>query len=256
SDIAPNTRQPRTRFDADELEALTSSIRERGVLQPPIVRELAGGRFELIAGERRWRAAQLAGLTEIEVLIRETDDSGALQDALVENVMRRDLSPVEQARAYATLIDDLQITREELGHRLGLSRASISNHLRLLDLPDDVLELLDRGEPTFAHGRALLLCDDNQTRRALARKAVAEGLSKRQLEDAARSAGAPRTRPQQSERVPADRQAVADRLEDAIGRASGLAVSVRASPGDRYVFTLHGREAAERAAAMLGGGPA
>lgn len=252
TDIAPNARQPRARFIPEELEALAGSIRERGILQPPIVRESPDGRFELIAGERRWRAAQLAGLTEIEVLVRETDDSGALQDALVENVVRCDLSPVEEARAYATLIDDLQLTREELGRRLGRSRATISNHLRLLELPDEVLDLLDTSQLSFAHGRALLACEDHATRRTLARQAVAEGLSKRQLEELIRRAGAPRTRRDSgTAAVPPDQDHAAQHLEDLIARTTGCAVSVRAATGDRYVFTLHGQESAQRIAAIL-----
>ena len=249
--VSPNARQPRLRVDEQALQALADSIRARGVLQPPVVRELAGGGFELIAGERRWRAARLAGLVWIDVLVRSAEDSDPLQDALVENVMREDLSPVEQARAYATLIDDLAITREELGRRLGASRASISNHLRLLDLPDEVLGLLDTGELSFAHGRALLLCDDHATRRTLARRAIAQRWSTRQLENAARGGGAPRARaPQQA--LSADHEALARRLEDALGRATGISLAVRACVGDRFTFTVCGHVAAQALATRLG----
>ena len=203
--VTPNPQQPRARFDEDALAALADSIRERGILQPPVVRERPDGRFELIAGERRWRAARVAGIQNLEVLVKDCGEGASLQDAVMENVVREDLSPVEEARAYATLIEDLGITREELGRRVGRSRVSISNHLRLLDLPDDVLDLLDTGALTFAHGRALLLCDDHSTRRELARRAVAEGWSKRELEDAAREAGSlapvPRTHARQPARI-------------------------------------------------------
>ena len=182
----------------------------------------------------------------------ETDDSGALQDALVENVVRCPLSPVEEARADATLIDDLQLTREELGRRLGRSRATIANHLRLLELPDEVLDLLDTGQLSFAHGRELLACEDQATRRSLARTAVAEGLSKRQLEELIRRAGAPRARREsRTSAVSRDQDEAAEQLEDLIARATGCTVSVRAATGDRFVFTLHGQASAQRIAAIL-----
>jgi len=133
------------------------------VLQPPVVRPRGGG-YELVASERRWRAARLAGLQEIDVLIREHDDGDSLQDALMENVAREDLSPIEAARAYATIIDDLGLTREELGRRIGQSRVSISHHLRLLDLPDEALDLIDRRQLSFARGKALLLTDRHDVR--------------------------------------------------------------------------------------------
>ena len=254
ADVHPSTRQPRRRFDESALEQLADSIKERGILQPPVVRSLEDGRFELIAGERRWRAAQRAGLAELEVLVRDTDGAGALQDALVENLAREDLSPVEEARAYATLIDDLGITQEELGRRVGRSRASVANHLRLLELPDEVLELLDRRELSFAHGRALLLCDDHATRRSLARQAVAEGWSKRQLEDAARAAGAPRARISSAgSRIPADQQALADELEHRLGRCAPCAITVRPIARDGFTFVVRGASAARQVAALLGG---
>jgi ParB family chromosome partitioning protein len=249
--VRPNPRQPRRRFDEEALAQLTDSIRERGILQPPVVRPLPDGTFELIAGERRWRAAHQAGLSELEVLIRATDDAGALQDAVVENIARDDLSPVDEARAYATLIDDLAITQDELGRRIGRGRASIANHLRLLELPDDVLELLDRRELSYAHGRALLLCDEQSTRRDLARRAVAEGWSKRQLEDAARAAGAPRSRQRRS-RIDADHQALASELEERVNRHTGLAVSVRPAARDGFAFVVRGAAAAHRIAFLLG----
>jgi ParB family chromosome partitioning protein len=252
--VVPNQMQPRVHFEDEALQALVDSIRERGILQPPIVRETASGRFELVAGERRWRAARLAGHLQLDVLVRNSDDIETLQDALTENILRQDLSPVEEARAYATLIEDIGITREELGRRVGRSRVSISNHLRLLDLPDDVLELLNTGALTFAHGRALLLCDEHATRRELAHRAVAEGWSKRQLEAAARRAGAPRARtPTQPERIGVDQQALAHQLGDAVSRATGADIHVRAAAGDTYTFTVRGHENVRKLASKLDG---
>ena len=249
--IAPNPRQPRTRFDDDALNGLAASIKTRGVLQPPLVRETGNGTLELIAGERRWRAARLAGLREIEVLVKGNGDGLSLEDALVENLAREDLSPVEKARAYTTIIEDLGLTREELGRRLDQSRESISNHIRLLDLPDDALELLDSGALTFAHGRALLLCDDHTVRRDLARRAAAEGWSKRQLEEAAKQAGAPRAR-KRPRPINAEQRAFAERVGNAISKASGIDVHVRATGKDAYTFTVHGHDNARTLARRLG----
>lgn len=246
--IAPNPHQPRTHFDEDKLQALAQSIAERGVLQPPVVREV-GEAYELVAGERRCRAARIAGLTTIEVLVSDHDDGASLQDALVENVARDDLSPVEAARAYATIIEDLGITREELGRRVGQSRVSISNHVRLLDLPELALSFLDNGQLTFAHGRALLLCDDHATRLSLARRAVNEGWSTRQLEEAARAAGAPRARRQP---VSADQDAFAQRLSDAISTATGLELRARVTAGGAVTITVSDQAAARLLAAKLG----
>jgi ParB family transcriptional regulator, chromosome partitioning protein len=250
--IAPNPRQPRRRFDEESLQQLAESIAARGLLQPPVVRATNGdGRYELVAGERRWRAARLAGKTEIEVLIKDVDDAGQLEDAVMENVARDDLSPVEEARAYVTMIEDLGITREEVGRRVGRSRVSISNHMRLLDLPDEALELLDGGQLSFAHGRALLLCDGHDTRKALARRAVQEGWSTRQLEEAARAAGAPRARPPRPTPT-AEQLAFAERLGDAVSRASGVDVRVRGTAADEYSFTVAGADNARALARRLG----
>src|SRR5436190_807831 len=150
--VAPNPRQPRKRFDDESLQGLADSVRERGVVQPILVRPVAGGTYELIAGERRWRAARLAGLESVPALVRSRDDSTALEVALIENMAREDLNPVEEARACAALVEELGLTREEVGRRVGRSRVAVSNLLRVLDLPDEILELLEAGE---ALGRAL-----------------------------------------------------------------------------------------------------
>src|SRR3954447_24904709 len=175
--IAPNPRQPRRRFDEATLNGLADSVRERGVLQPVLVRPVAGGTYELVAGERRWRAAGLAGLETLPALVRARDDAQALEVALIENMAREDLNPVEEGRACAALVEELGLTREEVGRRVGRSRVSVSDLMRLLDLPDEVLELLESGALSEGHGRATLLAEDHADRRRLARAAADHGWS-------------------------------------------------------------------------------
>jgi ParB family chromosome partitioning protein len=233
--IAPNPRQPRTSFDDETLQALSESIRERGVLQPVLVRPVAGGTYELIAGERRWRASQLAGLAEIPALVRERDDAEALEVALIENMAREDLNPVEEARACAALVEDLGLTREEVGRRVGRSRVAVSNLIRLLDLPDEALDLLERGALTEGHGRALLLAADHADRRRLAREAVANEWSVRTVEAKARDAGAaapPRTAARRgSSGIHPDQAEAAERIADALRAVLGTDVTVRPTAG-------------------------
>ena len=194
--IAPNPAQPRTQFDETALVALADSIRARGVLQPVLVRPLPGGRYELIAGERRWRAAQLAEQAEIPAIVRHRDDAASLELAVIENMAREDLNPVEEARACAALVEELGLTREDVGLRVGRSRVAVSNLIRLLELPDEALELLERGDLTEGHGRALLMVEDHGTRRSLARAAASGHWSVRELEARARAAREqPRSRP-------------------------------------------------------------
>src|SRR6202171_308248 len=188
--ISPNPKQPRRRFDEDTLAALAGSLGERGVLQPVLVRPKAGGTYELVAGERRWRAARIAGLEAIPALVRPRADAEALELALIENMAREDLSPIEEARACAALVEELGLTREEVGRRVGRSRVAVSNLMRLLDLPEEAVELLQEGALTEGHGRALLLADDHGARRSLARTAVQEGWSVRTVEARARESNA------------------------------------------------------------------
>jgi ParB family chromosome partitioning protein len=231
--IAPNPRQPRRAFDESGLEALAGSLRERGVLQPVLVRPIAGGTYELVAGERRWRAAQLAGLETIPAIVRDRDDAESLQAALIENMAREDLNPVEEARACAALVEELGLTRETVGLRVGRSRVAVSNLLRLLDLPDEALELLERGDLSAGHGRALLLAGDHADRRSLARSAAAEGWSVRTLEMRARAANetAPEQRPPKKSPAHPDQQAAAAEIADALGDALGVEVIVRPRRG-------------------------
>src|SRR5271165_2541753 len=184
--IVPNPRQPRRRFDEQGLTALAGSLGERGVLQPVLVRPIAGGTYELVAGERRWRAARIAGLERIPALVRQREDAAALELALIENMAREDLSPIEEARACAALVEELGLTREQVGRRVGRGRVAVSNLMRLLDLPDEVIELLEEGALSEGHGRALLLAEDHGARGSLGRTAVAEGWSVRIVEARAR----------------------------------------------------------------------
>jgi ParB family chromosome partitioning protein len=229
--IRPNPRQPRRSFDDETLQALAGSLRERGVLQPVLVRPLAGGTYELVAGERRWRAAQLAELETVPALVRERDDAQALEVALIENMAREDLNPVEEARACAALVEELGLTRESVGLRVGRSRVAVSNLLRLLDLPDEALELLERGELSEGHGRALLLAEDHAARRSLARTAAAEGWSVRVVEDRARSANEPApatgVRASRGRTLHPDQEAAAGRIADALTPVLGVDVAVR-----------------------------
>lgn len=231
--LDPNPSQPRRHFDEDALRSLAASIRERGVIQPVLVRPLASGRYELVAGERRWRAAQLAELESIPALVRHHDDAASLELALIENMARQDLNPVEEARACLALVDELGLTREEVGLRIGRSRVAVSNLVRLLDLPDEALELLERRDLTEGHGRALLLATENATRRSLARQAASAGWSVRELESRARGTGASATPPKPpaagSDKHP-DRTAAIEELSDALGEAFGADVHVRGGP--------------------------
>jgi len=220
--IKPNGRQPRRRFDADGIAGLAESVRAQGVVQPIVVRPLADGDYELIAGERRLRAAKAAGLATVPALVRETDDRDSLLLALVENVAREDLSPIEEARAYSVLMDEFGLSLGDVAERVGRSKPAVSNRLRLLELPDDVLGLVERGLLSEGHARALLAVPDHEERRRLARRVIRQGLSVRATERAARWAGA-RTKPRASSRVD---PALADRARALLERATGASVRI------------------------------
>jgi ParB family chromosome partitioning protein len=189
--VSPNQYQPREHFDEEALAALAASIREIGVLQPILVRPMPDDKYEIIAGERRWRAARRAGLTTIPALVRDADDASALEQALVENVHRSDLNPLEEAAAYQQLIEDFKLTHEEVATRVGRSRAAVSNMLRLLQLPPSIQRALQENEITMGHARALLGSPDRAFQELLARRIVSEGLSVRAVEDEVRAHGEP-----------------------------------------------------------------
>ena len=240
--IAPNPKQPRRRFDEAALQALADSLGERGVLQPVLVRPKPGGTYELVAGERRWRAAQLAGIERVPALVRAHDDAESIELALVENMAREDLNPIEEARGCAALVEELGITREDVGRRVGRSRVAVSNLLRLLDLPDDAIALLEDGTLSEGHGRALLLAEDHAARTRLARSAAREGWSVRTVEAKARAenaaagkqAPAPRRRRMTGGELHPDQVAAAREIADALEAALGAEVAVRPTAGGGY----------------------
>jgi ParB family chromosome partitioning protein len=190
--IVPNPHQPRRFFDEESLQELAASIREVGVLQPILVRPTAGDQFELVAGERRWRAAKRAGLAMVPAIIRSIDDALSVEQALIENLHRADLNPLEEASAYQALIEEYGLTHEQVAQRVGKSRSAISNTLRLLTLPPALHPYLIDGRLSAGHARALLGTPDRAFQEALARRAVSEGLSVRQVEEAVRARSAER----------------------------------------------------------------
>jgi ParB family chromosome partitioning protein len=219
--IKPNPNQPRKTFDPESLAGLASSIETSGVVQPLLVRPLHDGSYELIAGERRWRAAQQAGLEKVPAVVRDPEEAERLQAALIENMVREDLNPVDEARACAALVEDLGLSKEELAKRVGRSRPAVSNLIRLLDLPDEVLKLLESGELSEGHGRALLSADGNDIRRRLARAAARGGWSVRETENRTKLAGQPKAKERLRKRIDPEEAAAlrdaADRLESALG---------------------------------------
>jgi ParB family chromosome partitioning protein len=223
--VHPSPRQPRRRFDHEATAGLADSIRSQGVVQPVVVRSRREGGYELIAGERRWRAAREAGLDTIPAVVRETGDREALLLGLVENVAREQLSPVEEARACALLVDEFDLTLGEIAEQVGRSKPSVSNRMRLLDLPEDVLAMLERNELSEGHARAVLAVPDHEERRRLAREIVRRGLSVREAERAARWSGA-RRKPRRASRIAAD-PVLADRARTAAERLTGRPARIR-----------------------------
>jgi ParB family chromosome partitioning protein len=228
--IRPNPRQPRTSLDEESLVELSESIKVHGILQPVLVRPLPGTGYELIAGERRWRAAQLAGLDRVPAIVRPSEDSERLELALIENMARSDLTPVQAAQACAALVEELGLTKEEVGRRVGRSRVAISNLMRLLDLPDEVLEMLESGSLSEGHGRALLQAGDVQSQRTLAREARDRGLSVRETEAMARTSTARGSGLRAADPATADRadaEWARKQAEDVLAAALGVEVRVR-----------------------------
>jgi ParB family chromosome partitioning protein len=248
--IHANPRQPRKRFDHEATAGLADSIRAQGVIQPVVLRPRLEGGYELIAGERRWRAAREAGVPTVPAVIREADDRDTLLLGLVENVAREDLSPIEEARGYALLMDEFELSLGEVSERVGRSKPAISNKTRLLELPDDVLAMVERGELSEGHARAVLAVPDQTERRRLARKIVAQGMSVRAAERAARWSGA-RTKPRTKSAVD---PALAARVKISLQRLTGL--EARVAPGK--VELAYGdehdlEELADRLEALSGG---
>jgi ParB family transcriptional regulator, chromosome partitioning protein len=216
--IHPNPRQPRRRFEPEAASGLAESVRQQGVIQPLLVRPRGVGGYEIVAGERRWRAAREAGRETVPAVVRTADDRDTLLLGLVENVAREQLTPIEEARAYAVLIDEFSLSLGEVAERVGRSKPSVSNRIRLLELPDDVLGMVERGQLSEGHARAVLAVPDHEGRRRLAREIVRRGLSVRAAEQRAKWAGArqrPRTRS-----APLD-PALTDRVRSSVERLTG-----------------------------------
>jgi ParB family transcriptional regulator, chromosome partitioning protein len=234
--IKPNPSQPRTNFEPEALAALAASIEASGVVQPLLVRPLPDGSYELVAGERRWRAAQQAGIGKVPAVVRDQAEAERLQAALIENMVREDLNPVEEAKACAALVEELGLTKEELAKRVGRSRPAVSNLIRLLELPDEALGLLEAGDLSEGHGKALLAARGNDVRRRLARDAARGGWSVRETEERVRLAGQPKARPRRAPSDP-DAQAALRDAADALEEALGHEVSTRAK-GEAIVAEL------------------
>jgi len=221
--IHPNPKQPRRRFEAEAASGLADSVRKQGVIQPLLVRPRGIGGYEIVAGERRWRAAREAGRQTVPVVVRPVDDRDTLLLGLVENVAREQLTAVEEARAYAVLIDEFDLSLGDVAERVGRSKPSVSNRIRLLELPDDVLGMVERGQLSEGHARAVLAVPDHEGRRRLAREIVKRGLSVRAAEQRAKWAGArqrPRTRS-----VPVDPD-LAARVTTALEQLTGYGARV------------------------------
>ncbi len=253
--ITPNPRQPRTRFDDAGLAELANSIRLQGILQPLLVRPLAHGRFELIAGERRWRAARLAGLATVPIIRREASEADSLELALIENLQREDLNPIERAEAYAHYMRTFGVSAESLAERLGESRPNVANYARLLLLPEEVRDLVRSGKLGMGHARALLGLPSQERQIAVGLLAVRRGLSVRQVEElASKSAeveAAPAERP---ERSPLDRHV--EEVERTLSTALGLPVQLqtgRKRNSGRVVIRYDSLEEFDRIAQAIGG---
>jgi ParB family transcriptional regulator, chromosome partitioning protein len=223
--IHPNPKQPRRQFDGDAVSGLAESIRVQGLIQPVVVRPRTQGGYELIAGERRWRAAREAGIEKVPAVVREADDRETLLLGLVENVAREDLSPIEEGRAYAVLLDEFQLPLGEVAERVGKSKPTVSNRVRLLELPEDVLALVADGTLTEGHARAILSVPDHGERRRLAKRIARDGMSVRSAERSAKAVGA-RTR---EKRVHAVDPAIAGRVREAFRTLTGFDSKVGAA---------------------------
>ena len=234
SQITPKPGQPRKYFDMEALSDLASSIAAHGILQPILVRDLKNGSYEIIAGERRWRASKLAGLSEVPVIIMEADEIAASQIALIENIQREDLNPYEEAEAYRSLVDDFGVSQEEISKMVGKSRPAIANSLRLLDLPKEVIELLTKKELSAGHCRTLLGLNDRTQVVPLAQKAVRKGMSVRELELAVK-------RMNRKERIPDDAPADSVKvdyraeLERRVTALSGRRIKISDAKGRKTV---------------------
>jgi ParB family chromosome partitioning protein len=230
-ELHPGRMQPRVRIDAEALAELAASIREHGVLEPILVRKRSLGGFEIIAGERRWRAAQQAGLKEVPIFVHDLDDEKAFEAALVENLQREDLNPMETARAFQRLVDDFGYTQETIASKVGKERSTVANALRLLKLPEDVAGLIEGGQLSEGHGRALLSAPSVSTMKKLAHSAVSKGWSVREAERQARRAARGDDAP--SKKKSSAKSANVRDLERRLSRALGSTTTIHESGKER-----------------------
>jgi ParB family chromosome partitioning protein len=242
--IRPNASQPRITFDEDALQELADSIREAGILQPLIVRPLTEGTYELIAGERRWRAAQLAGLRTVPVIVRSAGRQDSLEWALIENIQREDIAPLECARAYRRLVDEFGLTQEEVADKVGKSRSAVANTLRLLRLPEKIQDALAAGKISEGHARAILGAGGEAAQLALFDKIQRQGLNVRDVEQGARATMA---RPRASTVKPLKRDPALLEVEEALSEKFGTTVRVkRSGKGGEIVVSFYSDEDLER----------
>lgn len=215
--VEPNPSQPRKRFDREQLQALADSIAEHGVLSPILVTEGENGYYTIVAGERRWRASKLAGLTEIPAMVRSLDDQKAAEIALIENLQREDLNPMEEALGYQRLMDTFGLTQEKVSERVGKSRSAVANTLRLIGLDDEIQELLIAGDISAGHARALLAVEDKEQRLELATRILVDGLTVRQIEYEAQQTPTKKNAPPRRKRAAREYQSVEKMLADKFG---------------------------------------
>ncbi|SHF48754.1 chromosome partitioning protein, ParB family [Desulfofundulus australicus DSM 11792] len=240
-DVQPNPRQPRQALDQDKIQELALSIKEHGVVQPIVVRPIAGGRYEIIAGERRWRACRILGLKFIPAIIKDYGDLEASAVSLIENVQREDLNPLEEASAYRRLIDEFGLSQEEIARLVAKSRPFITNTLRLLSLPPEVQDMLSSGVITAGHARAILSLDDAAKQIAAAREVVAHGLNVRETEELVRrfiNESSDVSAPVKEKSSPAASDGELVSLEDMLGDVLGTKVRIRARRGGRGVIEI------------------
>jgi ParB family chromosome partitioning protein len=253
--ISPNPFQPRHDFDPKELDELAASIRENGIIQPVMVRPKADGQFELVAGERRWRAAKLVGLAQVPVIIREMNDTECLEIALIENIQRSDLNPVDEALAYQQLMIQFTLTQEEVAQKVGKDRSSVANTLRLLKLPESVLKLVKTGQLSEGHARAVLGLEDPEMIERLSEKILRDGLSVRETERIAQGIKPVNASPEKSRKKSQDMKDPHTRhLEEELRRKLGTQVKVmpRNSQKGKIEIEYYSLEDLDRILALLG----
>lgn len=249
-----NREQPRRRFDDERLDELAASIREHGVLEPILVRKRREGGYEIIAGERRWRAAQRAGLHDIPIFVRDLSDERAFEAAIVENLQREDLNPIETSRAFRRLRDEFGMTGEQIAQRVGKSRAAIANSMRLLELPEMILDMLEDGAISEGHGRAILQAPDEAAQIRLAKLAASKRLSVREVERLARAAAASESAPPAKAPAKPEKSANIRDLEERLSRTLGCAVTVQDKGGRGTLEIAYGDlDELDRILGVIGG---